>query len=248
MLIRLLSDTHREFDRTWTPTHLDTDTDTILVLAGDIDVGKQVPMFVDSIAERFRAVVYVAGNHEMYNGNIEDIYDKLKATAHNAYMLQNDTVTIDDVEFVGATLWTDFNDFNPLAMWDAQNNMNDFLKIRHTTNYKRITPTRMLFENKASRDFLSETIDPNKKQVVVTHHCPTEAANTGDPYAGGKLSPCFYNTGMDQLVIDAGHWFFGHTHHCVDMDFHGTRIVSNCRGYPGEHPPGFVEEKTIEIA
>lgn len=246
MKLRLFSDVHREFGDGWTPIPMPDDKDTVLILAGDIDAGKHVAAFVDSIADQFLAIVYVAGNHEIYKQNIDTIYDKIKATAPNAHLLQNSTVIIGDTEFVGATLWTDFNRGDPLAMWNAKSTMNDYRYIRHTDSYSKISTGRVLHENHVSAQFLRDTIDPDKKQVVVTHHSPTVAASVGDIYHGSPVSSCYYNTQLDDIIPDAGLWVFGHTHHVVDIDCGGTRVVSNPKGYVGQITKGFSQEGLIE--
>lgn len=248
MKIRLFSDTHREFGDNWIPVPLPDDKDTVLILAGDIAVLKQVPKFIDTIADQFLAVVYVLGNHDMWKGNIDTVYTRLQAKSPNAYLLQNSTVTIGDVEFVGTTLWTDMYGGDPFIVWQAPKVMvPDYKKIRHGATYSAITPTRLRHENKIASGFLRQTIDANKKQVVVTHHAPTMAANVGDSYAGKSSNAYYYNTTLDDIIPDAGYWFFGHTHHAVDIDCGGTRVKSNPKGYVMEPVKGYDPECVIDI-
>jgi predicted phosphohydrolase len=47
----------------------DDDPESIVVLAGDIDVGRtNLKHTLAQIAEKFKYAVYVPGNHEYYNG------------------------------------------------------------------------------------------------------------------------------------------------------------------------------------
>jgi hypothetical protein len=41
-------------------------------------------------------------------------------------------------------------------------------------------------------------------------------------------------------------WIHGHSHHAVDYEIAGTRIVSNPKGYPGEDC-GFCPGLIVEI-
>ena len=241
-------------DGQWLPPVLEDDSETVLVLAGDIDKGKNVATYVRFLAPRFKAIVYIAGNHEYYKGNLDTTNPKFLTDLPNTHFLQNSTITIDDVEFVGCTLWTDFNNEDPLVMWKAKDRdygISDYKYIKQGTKYSKLTPERIFVENKKSCRFLEETIEPDKRQVVVTHHAPTYVASKGDPYAYTKAhgSPLYYNTQLDDVIPDAGTWLFGHTHHSFDGDVGGTRIVSNPRGYAalGEAVETFNEEKVIEV-
>jgi hypothetical protein len=50
---------------------------------------------------------------------------------------------------------------------------------------------------------------------------------------------------MGDLMGQMKLWVHGHTHHCVDYELGGTRILSNQRGYPRDQTtfdPGLVIE------
>jgi hypothetical protein len=50
------------------------------------------------------------GNHEFYGQKIPKLIDEIKEVAQgsNVHVLENQSVEIGDVVFLGATLWTDF--------------------------------------------------------------------------------------------------------------------------------------------
>jgi len=232
MKLRIYSDLHNEFRRgqEWRPPVLLGERDTVLVLAGDIDVGKHLVRYVDSLVDRFKAVVYILGNHELYGHNI-DFLDKYKSTSPNAYFLNNSSVTIDDVEFLGTPLWTDMNNGNPLIMQMATGMMNDFSQIRQAAEYGRLTSDRWIAENIKARDFLVKNLDENKKQVVVTHHAPDFLCAENNPMAGNNGDYFYYNLNMQDLIVKANLWIFGHSHHKFDKDYGDVRIMSNPGGY-----------------
>jgi hypothetical protein len=53
------------------------------------------------------------------------------------HLLEKDTVTIEDVTFVGGTLWTDFNREDSLTMWNAGQSMNDYQSVPKQWSWHR---------------------------------------------------------------------------------------------------------------
>lgn len=249
MKIRVYSDVHNEFvpGREWVPARLETDPETVLVLAGDVANGKKLADYVDSLADRFLAVVYILGNHELYKRNI-DKKEGFVASAKNAHFLDNDVVEINGVEFVGTTLWTDMNRKDPLSCWEAKGIMNDFRYIKQGDSYTRFTPGRWLLENDKARVFLKSAVNPDRKQVVVTHHPPDYACAGGNPNAGNRFDAYYYNRDLQDLIADAGFWVFGHTHHRFTGYLGDTYVYSNPRGYPTiPLVDGFQETEVIDL-
>lgn len=80
----------------------------MVVLAGDIHLKHHG---INWVKEHFDVpVIYVPGNHEYFGCEILSNNKKMKSLAKNSnvHVLINDSVEIDGVLFVGATLWTDF--------------------------------------------------------------------------------------------------------------------------------------------
>ena len=103
MKLHVLSDLHIEF-ADFSPPETDAD---VVILAGDIGVGLDG---IEWVARRFpkASVVYVPGNHEFYGHDI-GLTDQLKAAAPaDIHILNNDKLELDDIRFLGCTLWTDF--------------------------------------------------------------------------------------------------------------------------------------------
>jgi predicted phosphodiesterase len=68
--------------------------------------------FLTRCSKEFPHVVYVAGNHEFYHGRWKASLDHLRtecAKYPNVYFLERDIKVINEVSFIGATLWTDCN-------------------------------------------------------------------------------------------------------------------------------------------
>lgn len=236
----MLSDLHLEFSDF---EHPEIDAD-VTVLAGDIHTKERGL----SIAIEHRATTptfYVAGNHEFYGTAIPKLYDKMKTLAMGTpiRVLENDQAIVNDVRFLGCTLWTDFGllgaDSRELAMLEAKATMTDYKKIRMNPAYRKLTPAATYAFHRSSLSWLeSRLAEPfHGKTVVITHHAPS-ALSIGD---SGELINAAYGSSLDNFIrsnpIDL--WIHGHTHRCVDYYIGKTRIVSNQRGYPGENTGAF---------
>ena len=117
MKIAIGSDIHLEFG----DLHIrNTEGADVLILGGDILVAKQFKTdletrhgagnmyrdFIRRCSGEFRHVIAIAGNHEFYGGHWNETLDILRTEYgrhSNVHFLENDTVTIDGVLFVGAT-------------------------------------------------------------------------------------------------------------------------------------------------
>lgn len=113
--IRIASDLHLEFNHNYRLPVFENESDTILILAGDICVADLInhalPFFED-VSNRFYSVLYVFGNHEYYNGSIHSAERKISSALKNLInieILNEKSVEIRGDVFIGATLWTDYN-------------------------------------------------------------------------------------------------------------------------------------------
>jgi len=99
MRLQILSDLHLEF----APFHLPAVAADVLVLAGDIGVGDAGLRWVLETC-RETPVIYVLGNHEFYHHTIPNVTHELREMAEgtNVHVLENDSVQIGDVIFLGA--------------------------------------------------------------------------------------------------------------------------------------------------
>ena len=148
MKIALASDVHLEFG------HLElnnVDNADVLVLSGDICVaskfGPNYDRFFQDASRLFKNVVYIMGNHEHYDGDFAKSESILRAALErysNVHFLEKEIVKIDDVTFIGGTLWTDMNKEDPLTMYHVQRRMNDFRIVRNSN--RMVTRTVPIYE------------------------------------------------------------------------------------------------------
>lgn len=236
MKLRIYSDIHNEVRRyfkfpDFEILPLQEDKDSILVLAGDIDTMKRAKAYAEAHANRFKAVVAILGNHEHYRGNLTKNVMNWNSELPNVHLLENSSVQIEDVVFLGCTLYTDFNKYSPLDMFDASRHMRDYRQTRYGVNYNKLTPEVLGNIHKESKLFLEhklETTPEDCKIVVVTHHAPSYLSAKGTNI--DSLSSSFYSS-LESFVERANLWIHGHTHHNVDYKLGDCRVYTNQVGY-----------------
>ncbi len=201
MKIQLLSDTHWEYlgDEYDLPDIEPTNAD-VIVLAGDIHNGYLGIIWAAKQMERLNTpVIYVAGNHEYYTFDIDSLHRDLKKVAkiYGVHYLQNDSIVIDGVRFLGSTLWTNYGKGHPGLMQSAQMRVNDHRYIfdkkwwstkagkktgeRWLESFgltekskERFLPHAAYSKHKQAIRWLKKALDTHHdgKTVIVTHHAP----------------------------------------------------------------------------
>lgn len=235
MLIRVFSDLHLEMsDRhpPFIPPQVDSD---VVVLAGDIDNGT---VAIDWAEKTFpgKAVLYVPGNHEYYDGEYFEVAKALKARSagSNVQVLDNDELILDGVRFLGSTLWTDFELFGTHtlvpAIEESLKYVVDFRAIRYGTE-GLFTPEHSLALHRSAKSFLARKLaEPFPgKTVVITHHAPHPGSV--HPKWGANLTSAAFVSDLTPLLGPAVVWIHGHTHDGFDFEVNGTRIIANPMGY-----------------
>ena len=203
--------------------------------------------FLKRMSFQFPDVIYVAGNHEFYNGKFHKGIQYLRETCAeytNVHFLERDTVKIQDVTFVGGTLWTDMNKGDPLTLHAVKDMMNDFRIIRNDEKgYTQLKPMDVAIRHRETLQYIKHVVEenPDEKFVVVGHHSPS-LQSIHPRYADDKLMNGAYSSDLSEFILDHPQiklWTHGHTHHCFDYVIGETRIVCNPRGY---HNDGYSED------
>lgn len=234
MKLHVLSDLHLGF-RDFEPPETDAD---VLVLAGDIDVGMRGMEAAKTYA-RGRPVLYVAGNHEFYGEALPRHLRKLEAAAEGSTVrfMEDREVAIDGVRLLGCTLWTDFELLGNqrLAAEVSRSIMNDYQRIRVEPDFRRLWPQDTMAMHHRSVRWLNERLDAgfDGPTVVITHAAPS-IRSVAPRHRTDPLSAAFASNLEWMLDGRAALWIHGHTHFCCDYEIGGTRVIANCRGYPGE--------------
>ncbi|MHA6643653.1 metallophosphoesterase [Mesorhizobium sp. A623] len=253
MKIWILSDLHLEVAKLRQP--LEIPEADVCICAGDLmpDPGKGVEWLAQHVA-RTMPVIYIAGNHEFYRGAIKEGLASGRAASSKqprVHFLENDSVVIGSVRFVGATLWTDYKIMGgspEVAMFHAKTRMNDYKMIaKQKKPWERFRPEFAFRIHQDSRQFIMKTMEEETELpvVVVTHHLPSK--QSFHVRYGSDLLNAAYGSDLES-VIENGRpalWVHGHIHDSTDYLIGDTRVVCNPRGYVDENrgfDPAFVVE------
>lgn len=212
--------------------------------------------FLKRVSDRFPHVIYIAGNHEFYHGKYPDAYDYIRnevANISNLYFLEQEYKRIDDVIFIGGTLWTDMNRRDPLTISACADMMNDYRTIRMPSKgYAKLRPEVTIRQHNETVNYIKRILadNPNEKTVVVGHHAPTKLS-CKPKYEKDHLLNGAYSSDLSEIMLDNPQiklWTHGHTHDCFDYTIGTCRVVCNPRGYVGyEDDPGFNPNLVIEV-
>lgn len=259
MRVHILSDLHLEFEGGATPDTLvvrppwnaihATESD-VVILAGDTATKGRGPELARELFPG-RNIVMVAGNHEYYGEVYPHHLFRLEESAEQMpglHFLENRVVEIDDVVFLGCTLWSDAKLFDsgpraglfsyPSVLLDMQAGMNDYRRITFFDGkrHRGLRPADTILEHKNSVRWLREQfkIFRGRKIVVVTHHAPSWRS-VAPEYQEDALSAA-YASHLDELVEASGAllWIHGHSHVQMDYMIGHTRVIANPKGYPFE--------------
>lgn len=248
MKLHILSDLHIEFEA-FNPPETSAD---IIVLAGDIHVGKKG---IDWANKNFpdKPVFYILGNHEYYGQAWPKHVETLKQLAQgsNIHILENQSLTVNEVVFLGCTLWTDFKLFGDprIAGYEATQTMTDYKKIRVSPSYRKLRSIDTATIHNKSLNWLGEEFIKNKgkKIVAISHHAPS-LQSIPEKYKNDILTAA-YVSNLDRFVQESGAalWIHGHIHAQCDYRIGSTRVICNPRGYPHEYNYNFVPDFTVEL-
>ena len=177
MKIQIVSDLHLEFSDI---NIRNTQNADVLILGGDIMIASKVHKpeseygirfrdFLKRVSFQFPHVVYVMGNHEFYSdGRFFQSVDDMRAACAvhgNIYLLERDCKQIDDVMFVGGTLWTDMNKFDPLTLHAVRDMMNDYRAINNDkAGFRRLKPADTVERHRETRDYIKHIVSENKDE------------------------------------------------------------------------------------
>ncbi len=198
--------------------------------------------FLKRCSFQFPHVIYVAGNHEFYHGKWTQSLTTLSnecAKFPNVYFLEAGSKTIDDVTFIGGTLWTDMNKGDPLTLHAVRDMMNDFRCIKKDLEgYTNLKPHDTVIRHRHMLGYIKSVVAerPDEKFVVVGHHSPS-FQSVSEMYKNETLMNGAYHSDLSEFILDHPQiklWTHGHTHHCFDYMIGETRVVCNPRGYEND--------------
>jgi predicted phosphohydrolase len=216
MKLQYASDLHLEFseNKEFLKRHPLRPGGDVLLMAGDIvpfAIMDEHADFFNYISDNFNTTYWIPGNHEYYYSDISERSGSLnEAIRSNVFIVNNITVTRENIKFIFSTLWTRIS---PGNQFEIRQRLSDFHTIKY--NRKGLSPDQYNQLHEQCRSFLKEEISNsgNDKKVIVTHHVPT-FLNYPEKYKGDNLNEAFAVEMYDEILkSDADFWIFGH-HHC----------------------------------
>ena len=245
MKISYVSDIHLEHSPEFT---LD-DSGDVLILGGDIiQVGllyrPYAQKFFKDISSKFTNILYILGNHEFYNGDINDVrLFKSYFKGTNITVLDNEVKIIDGIKFIGGTAWTNFHKACPLAMLHAPKTVSDFRKI---TNGEEQFSVYDWLEKHAEFNLLLKKELSEGTNIVCSHHSP-HYETLSEKYKENHNANGCYVSDLTSYMDNIKYWFYGHMHEGLDVTFGDCKILTNPRCYPTEKQFYNFKPKSIEI-
>ena len=247
MKITTCSDLHLEFGPYTMTNPYGAD---VLILSGDICIAEDIKSppeelqilrnlryskvkdFFISCSKHYKHFIYVMGNHEHYRGDFTKSAHIIRSFLqhhYNIHFLDNQFIDIEDVRFIGGTLWTNMNKENPNTIMCARGTMNDYIQI------KNFSTDISIIEHQKCIDFIKKSIRNDKCNIVVGHHAPS-TKSIHPKYGPELFINGAYSSDLSDFIIAHPQiklWTHGHTHHKYDYTIGSTRIVCNPRGYDG---------------
>lgn len=253
MHLRIISDTHNEFRNVpLILPKMDNEKEQILVIAGDFITLKKISDYKDvliSYSNRFKNVLYVLGNHEYYGFKLDlfrvhNLFESLKLP-DNFHLLTrlSPKLIIDNIQFVGSTLWTDF-DRKSFIEYAVGQGMNDFKKIIYvenkygSTHYSKFKTRNWFAEFVKDFEFIKTSVSESTalKTVVITHHAPS-LKSVDTRYQQDKDMNHAYCSNLEDYLSSEHNikiWIHGHIHQPKDYMVGNVRVLSYPYGYKGE--------------
>ncbi len=222
----------------------------VLVVAGDVWEGdsRRALEIVAALAAG-KPAVFVMGNHEPWNGELQQERDVARRAAKNLgiILLDDSEAEVAGVNFAGGTMWTD----GRLAGDDSRppRETGEQIRLLRDGAKRLITTADEANIHARTRGVIEAAMARPRdgRLVVVTHHAPHPAclppghrSGWAAGIAASDLSPL---TDSGQAAL----WVHGHVHGTIDITRPGgTRIVCNAAG-PGFTNLAFRDDWVVEV-
>lgn len=244
--------------------YLKNNESKVLVVAGDTSNKPSTTLSIMEQASRlYDWVIFTDGNHEHYDSHISVLEQQrsFELTAphlgYNIRYLGGDSFKINDVLFVGACGWYDWNCYVDRGIsrdeahlsWMMMSNDSRYVTIGSipdpTFDYTKQTTIEWI-ANRHKNKIKSIVDEANSNDlirtvVVVTHTSPSAELMDWRPNepSWNRLTPSYVNTSMSEVFEQPNKistWVYGHTHDpgIVKLPGYDINFANNARGYPGE--------------
>lgn len=250
---QIASDIHLEHRDNNSPdiTEFITPSADILILAGDIGSLYKIDQlfsFLKSACSAFDTVLYTPGNNEYYTPRDKSSFNtplsfeelnkrlyQMEAQLDNLVIMNKSSVQIENICFIGATLWSDIKTYIPKFI----------VRIHDMTAHKYAE----LYKNdlKYIDDMLAYCKQEKLIPVVITHHVPSYnlLPESRKDYKYASL----YASELDDYITksNAKIWISGHIHKNYNLLIGKTRVLSNQIGKPSDFVRGYSKTFVVSI-
>ncbi|KAG5915664.1 hypothetical protein E4U61_004398 [Claviceps capensis] len=266
--IQIVSDLHLESPKGYDVYDIPAKAPYLALLG---DIGNVVPHkddffdFLTRHLRRFKAVLFVPGNHEAYEATwketmavLREFEDKIERDSSLGEFAVLDRGMFRppgcDTVILGCSLFSHVPQESQMAV---EIGLNDFFQIQDWT---------VADHNEAhSRDlaWLNAEVAKIEDQgsatniIILTHWSPSRSRDTTDPkHRGSRISSGFSTDLYSERCFASAKvkvWAFGHTHYNCDVEMEREdgagmlRLVANQRGYYSVQSDGFDAAKTIQL-
>ncbi|WP_419910785.1 metallophosphoesterase [Hoeflea sp.] len=239
MRVFAISDLHVDYrvNGEWvTELSLSDFTDDVLILAGDIsDSLVLIEKNLALLAERFRQVLYVPGNHDLWVLRNKDIADSLEKFTHVEKATRNGGATMEPVHAGKASIipllaWYDYSFGEP----------SEELK-RRWMDYRACRWPDGMIESQVAARFVAMnepvTRPPNPVVITFSHFMPRlDLMPSFAPPRARMLFPILGTKLLEEQIRRTGASIhvYGHSHINRRAVRDGVLYVNNAFGYPNE--------------
>lgn len=213
--------------------------------------------FLEEALRKFAHVLLVAGNHEHYDGVLEDTTGLLRRHLPGVTVLDGDVAEIEGVRFFGATLWTDLSGLDDAGATAVRKGLGEYFFVKTRAGaagppLAKLRPADTHRAHEAAWARLRDAVTraPRRPTVVVTHHAPSRLG-LNPRFADSPLNPAFASD-LDRCIAafeNVPVWVHGHTHVARSYRIGNTLVRSNALGFAakGGPSPGFSVKAHFEI-
>lgn len=258
MFIKIVSDLH--FDRPWAakgssysglwmPDFGGLNPQVVLCIVGDLakktwlDTPEGAGWLDELKRKNFKAAIFTMGNNEFWDGgpflrcDYSQSVSEFRARSQpesGIYMLENESIEIENVAFFASCFWSDFRgDARLMAKkLDSEAGNEPFLQMTpaQLADSAYPTPQRLALESRKTRELVFDRPwGAGKRKLVLAHHPPIEECQDLSNMDAESWDLVHFHTNAlgDRIkASDIDFWFYGHNHHRFRTKIGNTTVMS----------------------